>query len=122
MGLWYWTEVQEELERYLYFADRGPASKPWFEKAVGEYKDWLWCESQKSVGSQGSEEPKCRSCYVAASPASLQTTMVKAVEPEIDLNAFHNTTQAQSDIMHPAIDPAVLDESWYTYWGQASCG
>lgn len=27
-GLCYWKEVQEKLRRYLYFADKGTASRP----------------------------------------------------------------------------------------------
>ena len=37
MGIWQWKAVQEEVGRYLYFADIGPASRPWFDKAMEEY-------------------------------------------------------------------------------------
>ena len=37
MGLWDWESVHLELEKYLCFPDRGPASKPWFEQALKEY-------------------------------------------------------------------------------------
>ena len=37
MGIWEWKAVQEEVGRYLYFANIGPASRPWFDKAMEEY-------------------------------------------------------------------------------------
>ena len=58
MGMWYWTEVQEELGRYLYFADKGPASRHWFERAMAEYEDSAWRAGRSTAGWRGSEEPE----------------------------------------------------------------
>ena len=58
MGMWHWTEVQEELSRYLYFADKGPASRHWFERAMAEYEDSAWRAGRSTANWRGSEEPE----------------------------------------------------------------
>ena len=64
MGLWYWTEVQEKLRRYLYFADKGTASKAWFERAMEECDDKPWTGRENTARNRGSEEPERYSATV----------------------------------------------------------